>query len=133
MNCKFQFKPIQDRTKDRFEVTGNEKYCNNSVLKSSGGLYQAANLTIFDSDNEQTDINELIELSLADGSYKMFDIYRKIKTGTSTLVKTLRNLWELFSINDIYGKELVVYPNSRERYKMECLNVKSVNLTEKDS
>ncbi|RNA26494.1 hypothetical protein BpHYR1_020623 [Brachionus plicatilis] len=69
-----------------FEVTGEEKYCNNTVLKTSDGLCLAENLTIFDSDNEQTDINEL---PLVDGDYKMFEIYRKIKTETSIDISNL--------------------------------------------
>ena len=63
---------FSDKEKILFEVTGEEKYCNNTVLKTSDGF--AENFTIHDSDNEKADTNELIELSLADGDYKIFDI-----------------------------------------------------------
>jgi hypothetical protein len=124
---------FNDKERILFEVVNEETHCNYIVLKTNDGLFISKNFTV-SLEEAQTNTNEVIDLSLADGDFKIFDIYRKMKIESTELMcysflsmlRMMRNLDGIFSINDLYGNELTIFSDQQEVYKIKCNNNNNV-------
>ncbi|RNA38371.1 hypothetical protein BpHYR1_018245 [Brachionus plicatilis] len=116
-----------DKEKILLETYSKEHECDMVLLKTNNDIY----ITIED---RETRINQLIDLTLADTDYKVFNLFTKLKTMMSVkfcysimaLLKTFRRSNKIYRINDQYGNDLNILAEKEELYKFECISLTRV-------
>ncbi|RNA43190.1 hypothetical protein BpHYR1_044986 [Brachionus plicatilis] len=122
-----------DKEKILLETYSKEHECNMVLVKTNDDIYITINNTA-ELKIDETSINQLKDLTLADTDYKVFNLFTKLKTMMSVkfsysimaFLKTFRGYNKIYRINDQYGNDLNILAEKAELYKLECISLTRV-------
>ncbi|RNA12650.1 hypothetical protein BpHYR1_000780 [Brachionus plicatilis] len=107
-----------------------EHECDMVLLKTNDDIFITSNNTAQLKIDEKS-IYQLIDITLADTDYKVFNLFKKLKTMMSVkfccsimaLLKSFRGSNKINRINDQYGNDLNILAEKEELYKLECISL----------